>query len=80
MEKDHVVNAVNPADDVLPADGAVDQRRLPAENQIVRVHVEAEHRGHGPDLGRPLLGPFQQRPMADVYAVKKAQRNGSLYL
>ena len=80
VQKNHIVNTVDPADNVLPADGAVDQRRLPAENQIVRVHIEAEHRGHGLDLGRPLLGPLQQRPMADVYAVKKTQRNGSLYL
>ena len=67
-------------DYVCPANSAVDKGHFPAQHQIVRVHVKAEHRGHGVNLGSPLLCLVQQRRVPDVYAVKKSYGNGSLFL
>ena len=75
----HVIDAVAAANDLLPADGAVDEGHLFAEHQGVRVDVKAQHRGHGPPLRRPLLGALEQLAVADMHAVKKAQRDDSLF-
>ena len=80
VDEDHVFNAVAAADDLLPADGAVDQGDLFAKDQGVRVHVKAQHRGHGMQFGRPLLGSLEQFAVADMDAVEKAQGNDSLCL
>ena len=78
MNEHHIVDPVATADDLLPADGAIDEGNLFAENQGVRMHVKAQHRGHDPQLCRPLLRALQQLPVPDMHAVKKAQRNDSL--
>ena len=76
VDKDHIVDPVAAADDLLPAQGAVDQGHLFAEHQRVRMNIEAQHRGHGADLGGALFGAFQQGAVADMYAVEKAQGDG----
>ena len=80
VDKDHIVYAKAAADDILPVDGAVDQRHFLAEHQVVRVHVKAENRGHGPDLGRPLLCLVEKGGVTHMHAVKKAQGYGSFTL
>ena len=80
MQEHDVVDAELPADDVLAADRTVDERHLFMEHQRVRVHVEAQHGGLGPQLARPLLRLVQQRRVADVNPVEKAQRDDSFDL
>ena len=80
VEEHHVVDAELTADDVLPPDGAVDQRNAFSKYQGVRMDVKAQDGRDCPDLRRALLGAVEKGGMANVDAVKKTKGNCSLYL
>ncbi len=73
MQEHDVFDAELAADQVLPANGAVDERHVLVEYQRIRVHVEAQHRGHGAECGRALLRPAKKRRVPDMHPVKKAK-------
>ena len=60
MDEHDVIYPVAAADDLLPADRAVDKRDLCIEHEVVRMHVKAQHRRHRADLNSALLCLFQQ--------------------
>ena len=43
VDENHIINTVAAADYLLAAGGAVDKGHIYTENQIVRMHVKAQH-------------------------------------
>ena len=70
-------DAVVTAHQLRPVQGGVDQRHGAAENQVLRVGVEGDGGGGGPQLRRLTGHPAQQGPVAPVHPVEKAQCDNS---
>ena len=80
VQEHHLVDAEEPPDQVLTSERAVDQLDLAAEDQIVRMDVEADDRRDRSALKRALFCFFQQRRVTDMHAVKKADSGGAFDL
>ena len=78
MDENDVFDPVAAADDLLSAQGAVDEGDFLSENESIRMDVKAEHGRDPVDLRRPLPGLVEQRAVPDMNAVKEAQRDRSL--
>ncbi len=55
VDEHHVLDTEHAADDLLAADGAVDERYLSVEDKSIRVHVKAQHGREGIFLRGALL-------------------------
>ena len=76
--EDHPLHAAEPAHEQLPLRHGVEQRHGRAEHKRVRVRIEAQ-RGRGqPQRLRALPRPVEKRGVAQVDAVKKAQRQNAV--
>ena len=72
VEKHHIVNAEAAADNLFPAPGIVDERHRAVEDQIIRMHVKAQHGGDRTQFRRTLYGFIQQGSMAHMHPVEEA--------
>ena len=80
MAENHVLNAVKRLHQLLSLVHGVQKLRRRSEHERIRMRVEAHGRGNCAELRCPFAGFFQQRAMADVYAIEKAQRNNTSFV
>lgn len=73
--EDHLVHAVEPAHEERPLLHRAEQRRRRRGKQRGRVRVEAHGRGRTAQPIRRRARPAEQSAVADVYAVKKTERD-----
>ena len=76
--EDHPLHAAEPAHEQLPLRHGVEQRHGRAEHERVRVRVKAQRSRGQPQRLRALPRPVEKRGVAQVDAVKKAQRQNAV--
>ena len=69
----HIFDAIKPPDKLLSVLRGVDQRAGDSGDHLFRRPVEGKDRRHAAPLLCRFHGSFQQRGVAQVYPVKKAQ-------
>ena len=78
MGEDHVLDAVEPVDQICPVLGGVDELHGRVGVQVAGVTVKGEHGGGEPLFRRAVDGFLQEHAVAAVDAVEKVQGEGAL--